>query len=96
MPQQAATEELKDVREWGYCDRCHFLVPIVQVPYINAGYLEPHAAGKYLMMMVCNYPDRKPKFIPPGWQVPNIAKWDRIVADRIKRVNQMSPSDEDW
>lgn len=95
MSQQAA-EGLKDVREWGYCDRCHFLVPIVQVPYVNAGNLEPHSAGKYRALMVCGYEDRKPKYIPEGWRVPSMVTWDKIVMDRIARVNKMTPLDEDW
>lgn len=95
MPQQAA-EALKDVPEWGYCDRCHFLVPVVQVPWIDAGCLEPHATGKYRALMVCDYKDRKAKYVPPGYQVPEMAQWDRTVMKRIARVNKMTPLDEDW
>lgn len=76
--------------EWGYCDRCHFLVPLAE-----DGTLEPHTAGKYRAYVSCGVEGRTPKTISHN-EVYEMRKWDDIVTKRIARVNEMTPYDEDW
>jgi hypothetical protein len=85
---EPTAQGLNDV-EWGYCEKCHFLVPVTEF-----GFLEPHTAGKYAARAACGVEDRKPITILSNYVVPGIARMDRIMADRIKNIND-TPASED-
>lgn len=92
MPEQSA-QGLND-GDWGFCKHCKFLVPIVPVPFVNAGCLEPHAAGKYAPFMACGYESRLPDTYPHGGEIHAIRRMDKIVADRISRLHEIDPRED--
>lgn len=80
--------------EWGYCKHCQFLVPIVPVPYANAGCLQPHSAGKYSHRMVCGYEYEKPTELPKRGVIASIERQDIRVQAYVKNCNTRDPRED--
>lgn len=80
--------------DWGYCKHCQFLVPLVPVPWVNAGCLEPHSAGHYAPRMVCGYEGEKPSTPPLRMVIGALERADIRVEQYIRSVNTRDPREE--
>ena len=80
--------------DWGYCKHCNFLIPIVPVPYANAGCLEPHSTGHYAPRMPCGYQSQRPTELPKRGVIAALERADLRMQAYIRDSNTRDPGED--